>query len=80
MSDATKQALDAAIATHVADEYDGDMVAGWVLVTETSNLHMLEDGTGSMVVEDRDMQSSYLTQGLLHAALNVNTSMRGDDE
>lgn len=77
MSDTTKAALDAAIAAHVADEYEGDMVTAWVIVTETTTLGMLDEGEGSMVVEARDMQSNYLTQGLLHAALNVNGA---DDE
>lgn len=74
MSADTLAALDAAIAAHVADEYDGDMVTGWVVVTETTTIDMLDSGEGSMVIESRDMQSSYLTQGLLYAALNVNTT------
>lgn len=76
MSDTTKTALDAAIAAHVADEYDGDMVTAWVVITETTTLEMLDSGDGSMVIETRDMQSSYLTTGLLHTALHVG----GDDE
>ena len=71
MSDATKAALDAAITAHVADEYDGDMVTAWVIVTETTTLDMLDEGEGAMVIEARDMQSSYLTQGLIYSALNV---------
>lgn len=71
MSDVTKAALDAAIAAHVADEYDGDMVTAWVVVTETTTLGMLDEGEGSMVIEARDMQSNYLTTGLLYSALNV---------
>ena len=50
MSDVTKAALDAAIAAHVADEYDGDMVTAWVVVTETTTLGMLDEGEGSMAV------------------------------
>ena len=71
MSADTKAALDAAITAHVADEYDGDMVTAWVIVTETTTLDMLDEGEGAMVIEARDMQSSYLTTGLLHTALNV---------
>ena len=76
MSETTQAALDQAIAAHVADEYDGDMVTGWVLVTETTTIDMLDSGEGAMVIESRDMQSNYLTEGLLHAALNVNNSER----
>lgn len=71
MSDATKTALHDAIADHIADEYVGDMVTAWVVVTETTTLDMLNSGEGSMVIEAKDMQSNYLTQGLLHAALQV---------
>lgn len=74
MSTDTRAALDAAIAAHVSDEYDGDMVTGWVVVTETTTIDMLDEGEGSMVIESRDMQSQYLTQGLLYAALNVNST------
>lgn len=75
MSEQTRAALDAA---HVADEYDGDMVTAWVIVTETTSIGMLDAGEGSMVIETRDLQSTYLTQGLLHAALNVNGADDGD--
>ena len=71
MSAETRGMLEAAIAAHIADECDGDMTSGWVLVTEISSINMLEEGTGSMFVDSREMQSAYLTEGLLHAALNV---------
>lgn len=74
MSESTKAALDQAIAAHVADEYDGDMVTAWVIVTETTSIEMLDEGIGSMVIASKDMQSNYLTEGLLHAALNVNSA------
>lgn len=76
MSEQTKTALDAAIAAHVADEYEGDMVTAWVCVTETTTLDILNEGGGTMVIETRDMQSNYLTTGLLHTALHVG----GDDD
>lgn len=78
VSEQTKQALDTAIATHVADEYDGDMVTAWVVVTETTSIDMLDAGEGSMVIETRDMQSNYLTDGLLHSALMI--GHRGNDD
>lgn len=78
MSAETRAALDAAIATHIADEYEGDMASAWVVVAEVTTIEGLESGDGSMVVETRDMQSNYLTEGLLHAALMVGN--RGDDE
>lgn len=78
MSEQTKAALDTAIAAHVADEYEGDMVTAWVVATETTSIGMLDAGEGSMVIETRDMQSNYLTEGLLHAALMV--GYRGNDD
>ena len=77
MSEVTKAALDAALTAHVADEYEGDMVTAWVIVTETTSLDMLDAGEGSMVIETRDMQSNYLTTGLLHSALMIGN--RDDD-
>lgn len=72
MSDSTRADLDRAISAHVADEYEGDMVMAWVLVAETSSLEMLTEGEGAMVIETRDMQSNYLTNGLLYSSLTVN--------
>lgn len=77
MSADTLAVLNEAISAHVADEYEGDMVTAWVIVTETTSIDMLDAGEGSMVIEARDLQSTYLTQGLLYAALNVNGA--GDD-
>lgn len=78
MSDTTRATLDAAIAAHVADEYDGDMVTAWVVVTETTSIDLLDNNEGSMVVEQRSLQSTYLTTGLLHSALNASQGERQD--
>ena len=80
MSADTLASLEGAIAEHIADEYDGDMVTAWVVVTETTSISMLNAGVGSMVIEPRPMQSNYLTQGLLHAALTVSSGSEADDD
>lgn len=71
MSVETKTALEAAISAHIADEYEGDIVTGWVIVTEVTSLEMLDQGESAMIVASRDLQSDYLTRGLLHAALST---------
>ncbi len=76
MSDETRTALQDAIVDHIADEYPGDMVTAWVLITETTSIDMLDAGVGSMIVETREMQSAYQTVGLIYSAL---TQEPGDD-
>lgn len=72
MSESTMTTLSEAISAHIADEHEGDIVTAWVIVAETTRIDMLDSGEGVMVIEHRPTQSHYLTQGLLHAALNVN--------
>lgn len=73
VSEATKTALDAAIQAHIAEEFEGEAATSWVLVTEVTPASMVLDGSGGIfIVEDRDMQSEYLTRGLLWSALNAN--------
>jgi len=69
MSETTRAALDAAIQTHIMDEYEGDQATAWVVIAETTSIGMLDYGVGSMVVEVRDMQSAYLSTGLIYSAL-----------
>jgi len=79
MSADTKQALEEALAAHVADECDGDMIGGWVVVAETTNLDEFNDGTSSFYKEARSSQSGLLTTGLLWQALEHGRFRTDDD-
>lgn len=70
MSEQTKAALDAAIATHIADELDGDFATAWVILAETTTLEQMDDNRSSFYIDVRDTQSLYTTDGLLYHALN----------
>jgi hypothetical protein len=65
----TKAALEEAIAAHVADECDGDMIGGWVVLAETTSLEQIEDDLSAFYLDARTSQSSFLTTGLLWQAL-----------
>lgn len=71
MSDETRAALAEAINAHVADECDGDLVGGWVLITETTNLAEFDDEQSSFYILTRVNQSNFMTTGLLYRALEM---------
>lgn len=78
MSEATKQALEDAIAAHVADECDGDMSTSWLIIAETTSLEEMDDNRSSFYIDTRDLQSLYTTDGLLYNALNRNVREHDD--
>lgn len=61
MSDATKAALQDAIAAHVADECEGDAAGAWVVVAESTNVTDMENDMSSWYIASRDYQSSIMT-------------------
>lgn len=67
MSTQTKEALEDALAAHVAAECDGELVGAWILVTETLAL-VPEEGVSTMHVEASG--SAYACRGLLEAAID----------
>lgn len=75
MSDTTKAVLDAAIAAHFADENDGGLTTGWVLVTKGKNLEQLDDNRTVYHVElsDRlgtDEMIGLVRIGTIHSELD----------
>lgn len=78
MSVETYLAVEEAIAAHVADECEHDLVGGWVVVAETTNLSEYDDGVSSFFTARRSGQSNFLTTGLLYRALEVG-QMGSDD-
>ena len=78
MSDTTLQALEEALAAHVAAECDGDMIGAWIVLAETTSLQELEDQTSAFYIGTRNSQSSFMTTGLLWQALE-HGRFNGDD-
>lgn len=76
MSAETKAALETAIASHIADECEGDIIGAWVVVTECTSLAEMDDDRSSWFTASRDMQSTFTTDGLLHAALTARETER----
>ena len=61
MSEATKQALEAALAEHVADEMGGALVNGWVLQVAAASL----DGSNTYLSDYPVGQAPHATFGLV---------------
>ena len=80
MSDETRATLEDALAAHVADECDGDMAGAYVIITETTTFEDAEADDSVFYIATRPMQSRFYTDGLLHAALNRETSYAYNDE
>jgi len=74
----TKAVLEAAIAAHIADECDGDIAQGYVLVTETTSFEDMDHGISSWRIDTREHQSKFTTDGLLWNALHVNADPADD--
>ena len=78
MSDATKDALDAALAAHIADLTEGDIVTDWALVAATTTLENIGTGTTRYWVEGNEAQPVHVTIGLLRYGSEHTTF--GDNE
>ncbi|WP_323986218.1 hypothetical protein [Microbacterium plantarum] len=67
MSDSTREALDAAIRAHAAEEWDGDLVVDWAIVAATIDTDNL---TGIGLINSREPMPAYITKGLLIEAMD----------
>lgn len=54
VSDQTKAALDAAIAAHVSETGDGDLVTDWALIAATTSVENIGTGTTRYLLEGND--------------------------
>lgn len=66
MSDETKARLAEAIAAHVADESDGDLAGGWVMIAECLTLSDVEEGLAAHWFDHEGSQ--YTARGLVESA------------
>lgn len=78
MSDQTKAALDAAVAAHVAEVSDGDLVTDWALVAATTTVENIGTGRTGYLLESNDNQPVHVMTGLFRYA-SENT-LWGNDE
>lgn len=82
MSDQTKAALDAAVAAHVADTGDGDLVTDWALIAATTSVENIGTGTTRYLLEGNDNQPVHVMTGLFRYASEraIWDDGEGDDE
>ena len=64
MSLETKKALDEAIAAHIMDETNGDLVTSYLLTIATLNADNLENDTSNYFHEFSDQQPFHISVGL----------------
>lgn len=70
MSAETFANLQAALATHLQDEYDSPL-GGWVLSAETTTIDEYQNDSTSATYLTREGQSLYTTIGLLTVMLDA---------
>ncbi|WP_136057255.1 hypothetical protein [Microbacterium sp. K24] len=64
MSAQTREAINAAIRAHAADEWEaGALITDWTLVAATVGSTPADNGTG--MISSRDGMPSYVVKGLL---------------
>lgn len=78
MSEQTYADLQSAIAAHIVDECDGDLIGSWVVVAQTTNLEEFEDGGSSFFTATPDHQSNFTTTGLLYRAMEIGSFAERD--
>lgn len=81
MSEATKDALDDAIRAHIADECDGRLCVGWLIITASMNGDDMADSKTHYFSEASDNLPMHSTLGL--AAMldhHLQDSLCGDDD
>lgn len=64
VSEATKAALDAALAAHIDDECEGALVSGYVIQAAYFNGATIEHGTHGYMREFADNQAFHVGMGL----------------
>jgi hypothetical protein len=75
----TKQALDAAIAAHAADEGAGGVVTGYALIVSTSTLEQFDDKVTEYLAEYAERQPFHVGLGLVHRHRMMLEQQEGDD-
>lgn len=74
----TKQALEQALAAHIAEVTGGNIITDWTLIAATTTVDDIGTGTTSYFCEGNDGQPVHVTVGLLQYARE--TATWGDDD
>ncbi|MFJ4997123.1 hypothetical protein ACIP5T_03155 [Microbacterium sp. NPDC088619] len=80
MSDQTKATLDAAVAAHVSETGDGDLVTDWALIAATTSVENIGTGTTRYLLEGNDNQPVHVMTGLFRYASERAIWDDGDDD
>lgn len=80
MSDATKQALTEAIAAHIADVTDGNLLTDWALAIASTELEDIGTGRTNYYYEGNDNQPAHVGYGLLKYTLDASLWQGTDDD
>ncbi len=80
MSDATKAALDAAIAAHIADECDGGTLTGYVIQAQYQDISMMDENLTGYLRIVAEGQGFTTSLGLArHLAVRLDAAAIEDD-
>lgn len=80
MSEQTKADLEAAVAAHIADKTDGNILTDWALVIASSAMEDIGTGATVYLFESNDNQPAHVSFGLLQYALRSSVWDEGPDE
>ncbi len=81
MSEATKQAMDAAIAAHYADECDGALINGYLLQITGGSIDDYDEDRVQLLREVAHGQTFITTMGLVeYARTTVRDSLYGSED
>jgi DNA-directed RNA polymerase subunit E'/Rpb7 len=80
MSTATKAALDAAVAAHIADKTDGDVLTDYALVIASTSMEDIGTGATSYLFEANGNQPAHVSFGLLSYAMHSSVWLSDDDD
>lgn len=80
MSDETKAALDAAVAAHIADVSDGNIVTDWCVVAGMTDIEDIGTGTTRYFFEGNDSQPPHVSYGLLTYAVQSSIWNENEDD
>ena len=80
MSQSTKTTLDAAIAAHIADLTEGNILTDWGLVIASTSMDDIGTGTTVYLFESNDGQPPHVSYGLLSYAMQSSVWEEDDDD
>ena len=83
MSAETKQALDEALAAHLADECPGSILTGYALQTQYTDMQLIGEQMTGYLRMTSEQQNFTTTLGLTHYMMRMldhDMTTKGDDD